>query len=294
MVSLSYNKLGRRSVRRRDFAASSHRAPIVTRKLSQAYHQKKVPAWRKWLFLSVFVFIFGLVVALIYSPIFTIKNVVLNNVGFKPTEERLAQIIKEYMTTRLWGVLPQSNLILFSSGKASDLLAREFFIEDVKFSRHWPNVLKIHITNNVIVSLLKTDNGYFLVDRRGVLVQQLSDDPDNDNSLPILIEKDKPNRNLGDEVANGELIDFIDNLYDAWQDKLPELLPENIILDQTAYPTLQVNMPEGWYVNVTGESAASDQVESLRRLLNERIKDDRIKLQYIDVRFGNRLYFKLK
>ncbi|HBT92495.1 MAG TPA: hypothetical protein DEA87_03430 [Candidatus Veblenbacteria bacterium] len=294
MVSLTYPKPVRRSVRRRDFAPTNHRAPVVTRRLSQAYHRPSVPPWRKWLNLSIFIFCVGFLLAIVYSPLFTIKNVVINNVGFKPTEERLKEIVAGVMSTRLWLVFPQSNLILFNPGHAREVLATEFYIEDVKFVRHWPNVLKIDVANNVIVAILKTDQGDFLLDRRGVLVQQLSSATDNDRSLPLLLEKDSPVRNLGDQTIKPELVTFIDDLYDNWRQLLPELLPQYILLDPTALPTLQLNMPEGWYVNVTGESDAKPQIASLKRLLEERIKDDRAKLQYIDVRFGNRLYFKLK
>ncbi len=294
MVSLVKNQRPRRPVRRRDFALSDHTAPQVTRKLSRAYYKKNKPAWRKWLYLSILIFLSGLVAALLYSPIFTIKNVVINNVGFKPTEDRLAQILNDFMTTRRWYFLPQSNLIFFSSQAARGILASEFYIEEVDFTRHWPNVLKINVAKNVIAAVLKSDNGQYLVDRRGVLVQQIQSQADEVSKLPLVVERDGPKRSLGNEAIKPEVVTFIDELYETWQSQLPELLPQYIVLDSLALPTMEVNMPEGWYVNVTGESSALSQVESLKRLLEERIKDDRSKLQYIDVRFGNRLYFKLK
>lgn len=294
MVPLVKNSRTIRPIRRRDFAMSDHVAPQVTRRLSRAYYKKSKPVWRKWLFLSITVFVVGFAIALMYSPIFTIKNVVINNVGFKPTEDRLSQILRDVMATRRWYILPQSNLIFFSSKVARELLASEFYIEEVDFIRHWPNVLKINVAKNVIAAVLKTDNGQFLVDRRGVLVQQIQSESDEVSKLPLVVERSGPVRNLGDEAIKPEIVNFIDDMYSNWQTQLPDLLPQYIVLDALALPTLQVNIPEGWYVNVTGESSPSSQIESLKRLLEERIKDDRTKLQYIDVRFGNRLYFKLK
>lgn len=294
MVPLISPRRPRRPNRRRDFATLNHRAPVVTRKLSRAYHHEPKSPWRVWLWLGVIIFLGGLVIGLIYSPWFTIRNVIVNNVGFKPTEERLVEIVAEAMSVRRWYILPQSNLFFFSVKRARQILAAEFYIEDVSFVRHWPNVLKINVANNVMVGIWQATNGDFLMDRRGVLVQQLLESTSEASSLPVVRETDGPERNLGDAVASAELAGFIDELYDAWQTRLPELSPEYIVVETHSLPTLQVYLPAGWYVNVTGESDAGLQIESLGRILEERIKDDISKLQYVDVRFGNRLYFKLK
>lgn len=294
MVQLGTNNKVRRSVRHRDFAPITHRAPVVTKKLSKAYHHKSLPRWRYWLWMSLGLFIFGFILAFAYSPIFTIKNIVVNNIEFKPTEDRLREILREAMSKKRWYILPQSNLVFFSKKRAQNILASEFYIEDVTFSRHWPNVLKVNVANNVIVSIWQASNGEFLMDRRGMLVQQLSEVSADTSSLPLIYEQNSPARNLGDSVISADLAIFIDRLYDKWKSDLPNLLPQKILVDSESLPTIQAYMTDGWYVNISAESTAEPQVESLKRLMEERIKDDRSKLQYIDVRFGNRLYFKLK
>jgi len=294
MVQLATKRQVRRSIRRRDFAPLAHPAsPAVVRRLTREYHSEPKQPWRKWLWLSLAVFATGLIVALAYAPIFTIRNVIINGVAFKPTERRLAEVMRAIMLEKRWYVLPQGNLIFFSRDAAKKTLAKEFYINDVSFSKHWPNVLKLNVANNVIVAVWQTEQGSFLIDRRGVLVQQLMD-LDNSQVLPLVHEQNGADRTLGEQVVKEHVAQFIDDLYVNWKQQLPANLPEYFQLDLAALPTLRAYMPEGWYVNVTGESEAKAQVENLKRLLEERIKDDRAKLQYIDVRFGNRLYFKLK
>lgn len=294
MVSLGKSARPRRSVRGRDFSPMNHRAPATTRRLSRAYHEPPSSRWRLWLWLSECVFILGLTVALMYSPMFTIDNIVINNVNFHPTEERLAEIMQEVMSTTRFYIFPQSNLFFFSKKNAGTVLAREFYIDDVTIVRHWPNVLKINVANNVVVATWRAENGSFLMDRRGVLVQYLSDESSDIAELAVIVEEPSEQRALGDQVTSDKVAVFIDTAYEQWKKDLPDTLPTYMILSAASLPTIQAYTADGWYVNLTTESAIAPQLESLKRLLEERVKDDVSKLQYIDVRFGNRLYFKLK
>lgn len=294
MVSLVKNTKSRRPIRRRDFATTSYEAPLVTKRLSRAYQKNHQKSWRFWLVMcSIFLFS-GLIIGFLYAPIFSIKNIIINNVVFKPTEERLNQILNDYMKTSRWYIFPQKNLIFFSPSEARKILSSEFYIEEVVFKKHWPNVLKINVAKNVIVGVFKSENSSFLLDRRGLLVQQVNNTLENDKRLPVIVEKNGSARSLGEAVLEINLVQFIDDLYELWNISWPEMPFLYITVEKNSLPTMQINMPEGWYVNVTGESSAVDQVNNLKRLLEERIKDDKSKLQYIDVRFGNRLYFKLK
>lgn len=295
MVPLIKTFKPRRVSRRRDFAPANHAAPPLTKQLSRAYYKKNTAARYRWVAIAATLLLLAGLAALIYAPIFRIQNVIINNVGFAPTEKRLQEMLFDFMKHKRWYILPQSNLIFFSSQAARRILAQEFYIEEVDFIKHWPNVLKVNVAKNVIIAVLKTDQGEFLVNRQGMLIQQLyNDTDDNTKTLPLVIERQGPLRNLGEVVMDAMTAAFVDELYHHWQQELPDLSFQYLLFDKASLPTIQVYMPEGWYVNITREAPVGVQIESLKRLLQERIKADRQKLQYIDVRFGNRLYFKLK
>ena len=55
---------------------------------------------------------------------------------------------------------------------------------------------------------------------------------------------------------------------------------------------LKINTNEGWYILFDKSRDIRSQLDSLRLILTEKIKEDRKNLEYIDLRIENRVYYK--
>lgn len=71
-----------------------------------------------------------------------------------------------------------------------------------------------------------------------------------------------------------------------------ELSPCNHDDAARAEPTIVVAVSEGWEIRFTSASPIDIQIEKLTTALRERIGSKRSNLKYIDVRFGDRVYFQ--
>lgn len=293
MVPLTSLRRPQRSLRRRDFAPIRHEAPVAVRRLSQAYHQTPPSPWRFWRLIIVLLMLIGGLAAAAYAPLFTIRNIIINDVPSRPTEERLRQIVSQVAAQRPLYILPASNLLFFSTTQARQAIAQEFYTEELSFVRHWPNVVKVNFSSNIIVGSWQAGGSYFLLDRRGTLVQQLESDS-SETTLITVVEQDPPERNLGDHVTTEEVADFLGRLNQGWQAQLDDVPLDYVQFSPQSLPTIQVFTAGGWYVNLSTQADLGAQLVNLRRLLDEKIKQDQAKLQYIDVRFGSRLFYKLK
>lgn len=284
--------------RPRDFSIRYYDAPPTARRLSQAYRQTPASTWRTQLWWAIGALAVILLAALAYAPFFTIRNVIINHVPSRATEQRLRQLVDEVMNQHRWLVLPQSNLIFFSTKLAQQAIAREFYTQGLTFERHWPNVLKVNLAENLVVARFRVGDKEFALDRRGILVQELPSDWESPE-LAAVRERvpdqgTAPEHKLGDQVAPEEAVGFLDRLSASWRQELSKLPLDYVLFDAKALPTLQVFMPTGWYVLVSTQEDAATQVVAVRRLLEDKIKDDATKLEYIDVRFISRLYYKLR
>lgn len=139
----------------------------------------------------------------------------------------------------------------------------------------------------------------FVVDRRGALVQELPADFSSKELVQVhditgASETTPRDVKLGDQVAPENIMIFLSLMSAAWRQELPKLELSYVQFDNAALPTLQIYTAAGWYVFFSTQEEPLVQVVSLRRLLEDKIKDDVSKLEYIDVRFVSRLYYKLK
>jgi hypothetical protein len=111
----------------------------------------------------------------------------------------------------------------------------------------------------------------------------------------LLVKELKPvEHKLGDQVAPPATMKFVRELGTNWQAALPSTALSYVSYDSEALPTLQAYTNIGWYVLFSAEQDLGTQLTAVRRLLEEKIQNDQGKLEYLDVRFGSRLYYKLR
>jgi len=302
MVSVGLNRNSRRaSTRRRprDFSPTTYSAPATVRQLSQAYHKKNRSGWKKYLIIvGPLAPVAALFIYLTFSPLFKIQNIIINHVPSAITERRILKILQDMMSERRFFILPQSNLIFFSSRLAQAAINREFYTDSISFDRHWPNVLRVNISENLVVARWLIGESEFVVDKRGKLVQELS--PDWPAKELVLVrditqrsESEPIGPKLGDQVAPENSLTFLSLMIAAWRQELTKLELSYVQFDTKDLPTLKAYTPNGWYILFSLQEDPLIQVVSLRRLLEDKIKTEADKLEYIDVRFVSRLYYKL-
>jgi hypothetical protein len=157
------------------------------------------------------------------------------------------------------------------------------------------------VTIAVWHALSPTDNknlelrgNVYLLNKSGILVQQISPNTAVDKNLITINETKAAPHQLGEQIISQKVAEFINNLNNSWRQELPKLTLNYIKFDAAALPTVQVFTDEQWYVLFSSQEDILLQMVALKRLLDDKIKGDTTKLEYIDVRFGSKLYYKLK
>jgi hypothetical protein len=129
----------------------------------------------------------------------------------------------------------------------------------------------------------------FYIDKEGVIFE---DAPQTSGSLIILI-KDYSGRDyrIGDNIFDENIISFI---AEAKEFLVSETNIKVIDFDILSFPpdNLKVITSEGWYILFNLQKEAGNQLLALKAVLDEKIKDARKDLQYVDLRIENRVYYK--
>ncbi len=278
-----------------DYARVKHEIPDVNRRLFKAYQTKTKPIWRRWWYYFLLGMFLVFVAVVVHLPIWTIKNVIINGVPSLETNLRIKILLDQAMSGKRWLFWPKSNILFFDSEEASNLVASEFYSQDLSIEKHWPNVIKLNFRQTLMAARWQSGSKIYAVDQRGIIIQELKDEQPSDQfNLVLIKEAGDKGHNLGDQVIDESGVSFINDFYKAWQDNLAKIELSYILLESDSLPTVQVYTSDGWYAYVSMREEALVQINALKRLLAEKIKSDVSRLLYVDVRFGSRLFFKLK
>lgn len=244
------------------------------------YNQKKQKrAWVKTVifFLSVFAASWSF----FWLPYFKISKLEINDplVNKREVEEKLSLSLSSL--TQLF--LPKSNFFLFPSKSVEEAIL-ESGLGVAKVEKRFPNKVFVEFEEIKPKFLHCKEENCFYVDKNGILYETapfFSDSP-----IPTL-EIEKKIR-IGEELISKTETEFLIEFGKEIQSSGFSM--QKIKIDKD----LEIFTSEGWkLIFIFGKKNPKDLAHNLLLLFERKIKD-RTKLEYIDMRFPNKAYYKLK
>jgi len=214
------------------------------------------------------------------SPIFKIKAVEISG-------------NKEIESNKIKSVLNYRNIFSATKNKIKNDLLKKF-----------PQILELEVKRNLIKREIKiiikereefgivcqeNTQNCFYIDKKGVILKEA---PQTSGSLVILI-KDYSNRDykIGEKIFEEKIMNFIGETKEFL---FSEVNLKVLDFDILSFPPddLKIITNEGWYILFNLQKRAGDQLSALKAVLDEKIKDTRKDLEYVDLRIENRVYYK--
>lgn len=276
------------------------RKKLKTTKSSEPVYRNPMFPKKTWqLFIierfSIFALLILLIILIIvyiffYSPIFLIKNIDITS-----TQNIPAQIIKEnyvewQMAQRRFLIFRQSNILLFSESWLRNNISQKFDPKSLTITKSLPHTLKIDIQEKTPSLIWITQEKYYLLEENGLASQEISKDNIPAN-LPKVSDESNAAVTVGREVITKDLTKLILDL----KEKITE--QTGIIITSFSVPTrqpVQINAiaDKGFQIYFDPQSDIDSQIDKLKRIISEKLKDKLDSLQYIDLRIENRVYYK--
>lgn len=248
-------------------------------------------------------------------------------------KQNLIEELAQFFTKKRLFVFPESSLAILSKVEASNFLLDKFpRIKSIEINKDIPNKLKIMIeekkpivvwcgsteieileattTDEIIVRELKEENieqkkkyiyeldtnNCFYADETGAVFEKISD-----VELGLLdknIIKIQQWKTTPIEIKKDNLeISFLD-FAKLVKSELKEVL--NITVDKFIIPNplakeIYAVMPQGWKIYLSTEDDEMKQVEILKVVLDKKIPAfEQAKLDYIDLRVGEKVFYKFR
>jgi hypothetical protein len=255
----------------------------------------------KLVFIAVVITLIGFIWVLLYSPLLKITNVEVSIVSDKnsniPPElhlnaEAIRKVVNDRLNERIYNIWPQYNLLLFSRSRLEKRLHAEFYYNSLTISKKLAHSLFVRIEEEEFVFIWQEENKYYFSDSQGDIIKE-ADVSSLDLKKFILVE------NQSDPKISGGLIinyDRLKNIFEllAGLKKNTLIQTERLVIDREkdVIKVKTINGPDLIFSFKEGDNTIPQQIIKLNFVLKETLNNKLAGLEYIDLRHGDRVFYK--
>ncbi len=277
-------------MRQRDWAGKHYRNPYF-----RAYTEPH--NWRRDIDMFLLVLTcFAWTYFIFFSSFFSIKYLIIDNSEYIPQSAVRSAIEAQMQSTR-WYLFPEDNVFLFNQKSLDNILRRMYILDELTIQKLYPDTLQVTLKEKVSSVLWTNRDKTFFVDLQGIAFKEIS----SQELTNFLKTKQYPvvQDAVHDAVEQGDKViepDALGDLIYASQ-RLPE--DPGIGIRTLTYTSnlpqeVEITVDEGWKLKASlGHSAMEPQLKKLSTLFHEKLKE-RNTIAYIDVRYGDKIFYKEK
>lgn len=251
-------------------------------------HKKKLPLW---IFILILIIFIGLMIGqskfLVAQTIEISWRAVDNTNSHLISEEEVGEMIDDLRKEKFLFFFSKNTLLLPTNQEITRKLLRDPRIASVKISRDWlKRTIKIAILEKTPVARLSIwgDKDYYLLSPN-ILRPLITE---TNIELPLILDKTTliwSSKELLQAVENA--LKAIKTL-DKEQDRVSLISLE--ISENNGIFEAKVTTDQGWHIFLLLNDQLEQQMGNLKLVLNNKIQ--KTKIEYIDLRFGNKIFYK--
>lgn len=293
---------------RKDYSRKDYRNPLFKRRTDG----KKRAAWRRWTYPVIgLLAVIGWIWFLAFSGTFRVTDVKIVG-NDKIPEWELRDAVDELMQTRRWFVIPKRTMFFLTEQDIDTHLKEAFVLESVDVLKEPPHGITITVQERVSSIFLQlSDGSQAMLDLEGIVVRTYAPEEALD-----IVKRFGPERNAQPDPLEGlhvlhsdsdETVDLRDKAVDpsivSAVIAVPKLVEEQfsgsmeareVRVESLDTSTLRIVTSEGWAIYIDVDESLPTQISDAATVVRDKVRGDRVRLDYVDVRFGEKVFFKLR
>ncbi len=241
--------------------------------------------------LLILFIIFGLFWFFYFSSTFTIKQVGVNGLERVNPDEIKDYAFKEAKKDKIFS--NESNLFAISIDNLKKDLQNNYNFATIEVNKKLPDTLEIYIKERSYDAIFLENGDYYFIDNKGYVVDKINDIKLVDPVKYPIIKNESDLNILDNKVGvNDDTLKFINKFYNHLQSFTEErMVIENFIVKDND-SSLSAQVLNGPVLYLSKDSDVEEQSKNLIILKQEEIKDDFGKIIYIDLRYGDKLFYR--
>lgn len=244
---------------------------------------------------SIAVGFLGVSSAVLLYWLFMTSAFAIEKIGIQGTpalpHDAIARAVRMQLEGRRWGIVSQYNIFAFDKKALGSVLTEEFLLDNVQIKKDRPHTVQITISGRPLEAVWSSRGQYFALDAQGVVLGPIEAAAARTRTL-IFYDQSGGVPTIKDRVMTAEAMAFIHQLLQ--NENIQALRPQFITVEKQNAANFSLKVGEGWRIHFDAAAPLSDQIQNLELTLRNTIApDSRSKIDYIDLRFGERVYYKL-
>ncbi|MFA5155200.1 MAG: hypothetical protein WC453_02095 [Patescibacteria group bacterium] len=244
--------------------------------------------WR-WLVPGGAVLVIGLIWFVLAAPFWRLAEIRISGLSRVPSSE-LEKIVWRQAANSRWLFFKQDNIFLFDRASATAAILADYNFSGVEINQAWPRALEIKVSERPYAFIFQEGNLLSYASADAYLIREPAVQ-EADRKKYFILENQNPGTLLGPKDKINISRDYLDFIMDLHQNltTYPELPVERFIIDQELN-TVKVKFANGPQVYFNVKDTAAKQIQLLLLVKKEKIKDNFSRTNYIDLRFGGRIF----
>ncbi len=236
------------------------------------------------LYLQIFLVLF-VIYAVFYSDCFRVKSIDVRGTDLIAPDE-IRQLIWQDLSHWTWHLFPSNNILFINKNNLKSEISKKYALEKLEIHKGWHS-LSINLKEKVSYLLVYNSKSYYLISNDGIATKEVaqSDLQNRLGKLPLVI--DNKDINIGSAILPAKKVNYILEL----NKQLPTAGFKITSYENRTGDDVAAVTSEGWSMTFDFNLSISDSINNLKLVLNQKIKD-RKGLHYIDLRFGNKVFYQ--
>lgn len=250
--------------------------------------KKKGKSFVKFVIIGIFLLLCFLVWVILASPWLTLKKIEINGLTRLNNSELENLVWSQTQRSKLF-IFKQSNIFLFDKQVLVKNILDSYNFAGLEAVKKLPATIELKVSERPFSFIFKEGTNFYYASNDGSIIKEVNVSEDDKKKYLILENNTSSLINEKNRLILQEnYLNFILTL--GQELSLHQDLPvERFIIDQE-FNTIKVKFLNGPLVYFNVKSGASEQVNRLVLVKNEKIKDNFSKVNYIDLRYGERIF----
>lgn len=270
-----------------DYHSKNLENPFFRHNHTNNKKKSKKLGWLSYLILFVLL-IFLFIYFFLASPLFNIRKINISGLGRLPENDISEKIWQQSEKTKFWP-FAQSNIFLFDREEAKKELINNFNFSKVEIDKKLFHTISVMIEERPYAFIWQEAGKSYYNDSKGYIIKGDEVKAEDLLRFPVILNQS------GRELATGDYLE-IDYSYlsfiftlKAEVEKNPSLLIDKFIIDQE-FKTVKVKFKDGLLAFFNTKEDAAQQLEKMLIVKNEKIKDNLGTINYLDLRYGDKVF----